>query len=128
MASRKPDGYAVFEGDVEAGRFRTKTQAKNTERALKAAARSSHIVGFRTRIVPLYRTNSGAFRRKNSAKRPKARKISKRISAALSRFLKKANPGAFKGATHVRIRKTKTGMSYSAVGKPRRRTVRRKRR
>ena len=44
--------------------------------------------------------------------RRKAKKklsASKRISAALSRFLKKQNPGKMRGVTHVRVKKLKDG-------------------
>jgi hypothetical protein len=42
----------------------------------------------------------------NSKKKQSA---SKRIGAALSRWLKKQNPGQMKGVTHVRVRKLKGG-------------------
>ena len=45
---------------------------------------------------------------KKATKRTK-RKVAKRISAALTRFLKRQNPGRMKGVTHVRVRKLKDG-------------------
>lgn len=48
-------------------------------------------------------------RRCNSAKRPKKGKVSKRIGAALSGWLKKQNP-AFKKAKNVRVQRLKGGV------------------
>lgn len=45
---------------------------------------------------------------KKTGKRRK-KKVTKRISAALTRFLKKQNPAKFKGVTQVRVRKLKDG-------------------
>ena len=43
------------------------------------------------------------------AKRRKKASASKRISAALTRFLKKSNPAKMRGVSHVRVKKLKTG-------------------
>ena len=51
----------------------------------------------------------GKRERKNPVKRPKKAKSSKRISAALTRFLKKQNPGKMKGVKAVRVKKLKDG-------------------
>lgn len=50
-------------------------------------------------------------RRANSPRKRKSAKKSptKRISAALTRFLRKQNPGKFQGVTQVRVRKLKDG-------------------
>ena len=44
-----------------------------------------------------------------SVKRPKKGKVSKRVPAALSRFLKRQNPSKWKGVTRARVRKLKGG-------------------
>ena len=44
-----------------------------------------------------------------ATKRKKKRSVTKRISAALTRFLKKQNPGKMKGVTRVRVRKLRGG-------------------
>ncbi len=44
-----------------------------------------------------------------SVKRPKKGKPSKRISAALVRFLRKHNPAKMRGVKQVRVRKLKGG-------------------
>lgn len=45
----------------------------------------------------------------NPGRKRKKKSPTKRISAALTRFLKKQNPGKMKGVTHVRVRKLKGG-------------------
>lgn len=63
-----------------------------------------------------------------ATKRRKKRKAGtvKRISAALTRFMKRQNPGKMKGVTHVRVRKLKGGgVSIIPVHGP---VVRRRRR
>jgi hypothetical protein len=44
-----------------------------------------------------------------SVKRPKKKKQSKRVSAALVRFLRRVNPSKMKGVKRVRVRKLKGG-------------------
>lgn len=44
-----------------------------------------------------------------AVKRPKKGKLSKRIPAALTKWLKRQNPGAMQGVTHVRVKKLKGG-------------------
>jgi hypothetical protein len=49
------------------------------------------------------------------AKKKKKRTVTKRVSAALTRFLKKQNP-AFKRANAVRVKKSKNGtVSFTPV-------------
>lgn len=43
------------------------------------------------------------------ATKKKQKAPAKRISAALTRFLRKQNPGHMKGVTHVRVKKLKGG-------------------
>lgn len=50
----------------------------------------------------VYRTNP-------TRKRLKKKKLSKRVPAALSRWLKRQNPGKMKGVTKVRVKKLKGG-------------------
>ncbi len=53
----------------------------------------------------------GPSRRNMPTRRRKKKKASttKRISAALTRYLRKMNPGKMKGVTHVRVKKLKGG-------------------
>lgn len=46
---------------------------------------------------------------KMAAKRPKKGKLSKRVPAALARYMKKLNPAKMKGVTKVRMKKFKDG-------------------
>lgn len=48
-------------------------------------------------------------KKKNPKKKKKARSKTKRISAALSGFLKRMNPSKMRGVTHVRVKKLKDG-------------------
>ena len=43
------------------------------------------------------------------AKKRKRKSVTKRISASLTRFLKKQNPGKMKGVSRVRVKKLKGG-------------------
>ena len=62
-----------------------------------------------------------------ATKRRKKRKASatKRISAALTRYLRKMNPSKMKGVTHVRVKKLTGGgltiIPVRTIGNPRRR-------
>jgi hypothetical protein len=48
----------------------------------------------------------------------KKKKSAKRISAALTRFLKRSNPSKMKGCTRVRVQKFKDGaVKFTPVGK-----------
>lgn len=53
-------------------------------------------------------------KKSNSPKRPKSsrrarRGVTRRVSAALTRFLRKQNPAKMRGVKHVRVRKLKGG-------------------
>jgi hypothetical protein len=48
-------------------------------------------------------------KRHNSAKRPKKGKLSKRVPAALTKWMRKQNPRKMKGVTQVRVKKLADG-------------------
>ena len=50
-------------------------------------------------------------KRKNGPRKSKRKtaRVEKRVGAALTRFLRKMNPGKMKGVTKVRVRKLKGG-------------------
>lgn len=55
------------------------------------------------------RWSAGRKVKNNPSKRKQKRSPVKRISAALTRFLRKQNPGKMQGVKHVRVRKLKGG-------------------
>lgn len=93
--------YMTQNGYVSSSLGRAKTRARREAREYGRSYVENTESG---KIV--YRTNPA---RRNSVKRPKKKKTSKRIGKALSSWLKKQNPGKMKGVTRVRVKRLKGG-------------------
>lgn len=78
-------------------------------------------------------TNKMATRKRRRRRNKVEKSAPKRISAALTRYLKRLNPSKMRGVTHVRVKRLKGGGAtftpvHGVVTRRRRRTTRRRRR